>query len=259
MGGAVMCTWTDCAGEAEPDFTEWYNRQHLAERVGVPGFLSGARYVAERGGPKYLAYYEWESVGVGPTPAYMERQDNPTRWTRRIMKSFQNTIRTVFERKLRLGLGRGAAAASLRFGPEPGREVKLERRLEQILPRLLRHQGMVGVTLLQADPAGSQMNSNESRMRAKPDELANWVIHAEAMDMASLKRAWAAEVEQADLTKHGAAKRMQLGYYRLLFTLAKDGADEIRAAPDAAPPRRASSPAKASRKPAPRSAARARG
>jgi heme-degrading monooxygenase HmoA len=254
-----MCTWTDCADGAEADFTEWYNRQHLAERVGVPGFLSGARYVAERGAPKYLAYYEWESTAVGPSPAYMERQDNPTRWTRRIMSSFQNTIRTVFRRRLRLGLGRGAAAASLRFAPEPGQEARLERRLERILPRLQRHPGMVGVTLLQVDADGSRMNSNESRMRAAPDALAAWAIHAEAMDMASLKRAWTAEVAQADLAKHGAARRMQLGYYRLLFALSKDGADEIRPAPDAAPPRRASSPAKASRKPAPRSAARARG
>src|SRR5690606_14577141 len=99
MGGAVMCTWTDCVAEAEPDFTEWYNRQHLAERVAVPGFLSGARYVAVRGRPKYLAYYEWESTAVGPTPAYMERQNNPTRWTRRIMRAFRNTIRTVFRRR----------------------------------------------------------------------------------------------------------------------------------------------------------------
>ena len=259
MSGAVMCTWTDCATEAEPDFTEWYNRQHLAERVAIPGFLSGARYVAERGSPKYLAYYEWESAGVGPTPAYMERQDNPTRWTRRIMKGFQNTIRTVFQRRLRLGLGRGAAAATLRLAPEAGQEAKLERRLERILPRLHRHPGMVGVTLLQVDAEGSRMDSNESRMRATADALAAWVVHAEAMDMASLKRAWAAEVTQADLVKHGASRRMQLGFYRLLFALAKDGADDVRPAPDAAPPRRASSPAKASRKPAPRSAARARG
>lgn len=259
MSGAVMCTWTNCATPAEPDFTEWYNRQHLAERVAIPGFLSGARYVAEKGAPKYLAYYEWESTKVGPTPAYMERQDNPTRWTRRMMSNFQNTIRTVFQRKLRLGLGRGAAAATLRFAPEAGQEAKLERRLERILPLLHRHPGMVGVTLLQVDAEGSRMDSNESRMRAAPDALAGWVIHAEAMDMPSLKRAWAAEVKQADLVKNGATRRMQLGFYRLLFTLAKDGADDVIPAPDAAPPRRASSRAKASRKPAPRSAARARG
>lgn len=259
MGEAVMCTWTDCATEAEPDFTEWYNRQHLAERVALPGFLSGARYVAERGRPKYLAYYEWESTSVGPTPAYMERQDNPTRWTRRIMPSFRNTIRTVFRRKLRLGLGRGAAAACLRLAPEPGKEARLERRLERLLPMLFKQPGMVGVTLLQVDPEGSRMDSNESRMRAEQDALAAWVVHAEAMDMPALRRAWTAVMGEEDLRRHGAAAGAQLGFYRLLFALSKDGADEVRPAPDAAPPRRAASPAKASRKRALRSAARARG
>jgi hypothetical protein len=259
MGGAVMCTWTDCAKQAEPDFTEWYNRQHLAERVAVPGFISGARYVAERGRPKFLAYYEWENARVGPSPAYMERQDNPTRWTRRMMANFQNTIRTVFNRKLRLGMGRGAAAASLRLAPAPGKEAKLERRLERLLAELAKQPGMTGVTLLQADPEGSRMDSNESRMRAKADRLAAWVVHAEAMDMPSLRKAWRAVIGQDDLRRNGAQSKMELGFYRLLFALSKDGADEIRPAPDAAPPRRASSRATASRKPAPRSAAPARG
>lgn len=254
-----MCTWTDCAGDAEPDFTEWYNRQHLAERVAIPGFLSGARYVADRGRPKYLAYYEWESTEVGPTPAYMERQDNPTRWTQRMMSAFQNTIRTVFSRKLRLGMGRGAAAASLRLAPAAGKAAKLERRLERLLSELMRKPGMTGVTLLQVDAAGSRMDSSESRMRAKADELAAWVVHAEAMDMASLRKAWTAVIAPDDLRRNGAEPRMQLGFYRLLFSLAKDGADEVRPVPDAARRRLASSPAKASRKPAPRSAARARG
>ena len=43
MAAAVLAFWTEIAAPAEADFNAWYNRQHLAERLGVPGFSLGAR------------------------------------------------------------------------------------------------------------------------------------------------------------------------------------------------------------------------
>ena len=39
----------------EEEFNAWYNTEHLPELLTLPGFLDAARYVATRGGPKYLA------------------------------------------------------------------------------------------------------------------------------------------------------------------------------------------------------------
>ena len=72
-GGGVLAIWQDFAPEAEQMVNEWYNREHHAERVAVPGFLSARRYVAITGRPKYFVFYETESFEVLSSPAYRER------------------------------------------------------------------------------------------------------------------------------------------------------------------------------------------
>jgi hypothetical protein len=65
--------------------------------MAIPGFLSGARYEAVKGGPKHLAYYELESAAVLETPAYKKVQANPTEWTKR---SGPGAIATTFIRNV---------------------------------------------------------------------------------------------------------------------------------------------------------------
>jgi hypothetical protein len=82
-GTGLLMVWTDVAADKEAEFNRWYNEEHLAERLGVPGFLSAARYEAVKGGPKHLAVYELESPAVLQSTAYKKVSSNPTEWTRR--------------------------------------------------------------------------------------------------------------------------------------------------------------------------------
>jgi predicted HD phosphohydrolase len=49
------------APEKDEEFNEWYNKKHIPEVLRAPGFISGKRYRATRGSPKYWAVYEAES------------------------------------------------------------------------------------------------------------------------------------------------------------------------------------------------------
>jgi hypothetical protein len=97
-GTGLLMVWTDVPAEHEAEFNRWYNEEHLAERLSVPGFLSAARYEAVRGGPKHLAYYELENVAVLESEAYKYVQDHPTEWTRRCSPNVLGTtfIRNVY-------------------------------------------------------------------------------------------------------------------------------------------------------------------
>jgi hypothetical protein len=64
--------WTDVDAEHEAEFNRWYDEEHVPRIMEVPGFLSAGRYVALRGGPKYLAMYELEDVGVLRTAAFLD-------------------------------------------------------------------------------------------------------------------------------------------------------------------------------------------
>ena len=52
-------------------------REHLQERVGVPGFRFGRRYeLASSGDRQFFAFYEVDSPDVLASPAYLERLEN---------------------------------------------------------------------------------------------------------------------------------------------------------------------------------------
>jgi hypothetical protein len=97
-GTGLLMVWTDVPADQEAEFNHWYNEEHLAERLSVPGFLSAARYEAVRGEPKHLAYYELESVAVLESDAYKYVQAHPTAWTKRCSPNVLGTtfIRNVY-------------------------------------------------------------------------------------------------------------------------------------------------------------------
>src|SRR5215510_14324505 len=97
-GMGLLMVWADVPTDKEADFNRWYNEEHLKERLSVPGLLSAARYEAVKGGPKHLACYELENVGVLDTPAYTRVVDNPTPWTKRCSPTVIGTtvIRNVY-------------------------------------------------------------------------------------------------------------------------------------------------------------------
>ena len=82
-GLGLLMVWCEVPADKEAEFNRWYNEEHLAERLAVPGFLSAARYEAVKGSPKHLAYYELENVNVLQSEAYKRVSTNPTAWTQR--------------------------------------------------------------------------------------------------------------------------------------------------------------------------------
>ncbi|MGH6904724.1 MAG: hypothetical protein ACREIR_18510 [Geminicoccaceae bacterium] len=51
LGKGALAIWHDPAPEIESDYNEWHSKEHMYERVGVPGFLRGQRGVAIAGAP----------------------------------------------------------------------------------------------------------------------------------------------------------------------------------------------------------------
>src|SRR5437879_11894259 len=97
-GTALLMVWADVPADKEQELNHWYNEEHLAERLSVSGFLSGARYEAVKGGPKHLACYELDTVAVLESEAYKRVQARPTEWTRRCSPEVIGTtyIRNVY-------------------------------------------------------------------------------------------------------------------------------------------------------------------
>lgn len=62
---ASLAVWTNISQDLKRDFNEWYNREHMPERIpGVEGLMHGRRFVAYQGGLRYVALYEPSGVAT---------------------------------------------------------------------------------------------------------------------------------------------------------------------------------------------------
>ena len=83
-GTGLFLVYADVPAEAEEEFNRWYSEEHIVDLLAIPGILSGARYEAIRGGPKYLACYELESLQVLESGAWLKHQANPSEWSKKM-------------------------------------------------------------------------------------------------------------------------------------------------------------------------------
>ena len=171
-GKGALAIWHDLVARAEPDFIEWHNREHIPERLGVPGFLRGRRCRAAAGGPRWFMLYEVESLAVLTSDAYLARLNDPPPRTRRQMPSFRNTARSICTVEATAGVAVGGHVLTLRLEARPGREEALQRWLTaECLPAMNAAAGIVGAHLCVADRAASTVETAEKRGRAEPDRV----------------------------------------------------------------------------------------
>lgn len=70
----------------EEEFNDWYDTDHIPERLAVPGIETARRFVCLDGWPRYLALYDLESLDTLATAAYRRVSGaHYTPWTRRVL------------------------------------------------------------------------------------------------------------------------------------------------------------------------------
>jgi hypothetical protein len=225
LGKAALAVWLECLPEAEAEFDRWYREQHLAERVAVPGFLRGRRYQAVRGAPKYFALYETESADVLRSPAYLERLNNPTEWTLRVMPTVRNFTRGVYW-LLHTEGGAGAgdpaqAVATLRLDPVAGRADALRARYRSdALKAMAGIPGVLSATLFEADPAASGAATIERSLIGTAASAPVLFCLCELEDAAVAERpGWRALLASGGPARGDDVRDVVEGTYRLLHAL----------------------------------------
>lgn len=179
---AILAVWNDVAPACEAEFNDWYVRDHLPERLAIPGFRRGRRWLSTGGSPRYFTFYEIDDVGVMHSPAYLDRHDNPTGWTRKIMPAFVGMNRSICRVTAKQGRGDGGIAAVLRLAPGAGEEERLRRWIAaEALPAIMGLPGVVSACLWELDAQASRMpDTAETRLRQGDDATIRWAVVVEA-------------------------------------------------------------------------------
>lgn len=165
-GQGFLIIWHDIRAEGEADYNLWHTREHMPERLGVPGFLRGRRGVDwSRDKHRYLTLYEGETLAVFGSPAYLERLNDPTPWSRRVQPSFLNFIRSGCEIAASVGRGVGGAMATLRIPFGEAGEAGFRAAAPRLAERLLGLEGASAVHLGVSRPEATGARTRETELR----------------------------------------------------------------------------------------------
>jgi len=164
----ILAIFNNVTPGREGEFEEWFQHEHLQERLDVPGFLLGRRYEAVRGEPRFFNLYVTRSVDVLASAEYRTRLNDPTPMTRMVMSEiFKDMIRTVFRQSFRIGAMRGAFAVAARFAAPPE-----EAALKGALQDLAQDRGIACGEIWSAYREGKLGVSEEERLRGGDRTLA---------------------------------------------------------------------------------------
>ena len=220
-GEALVAIWHDLASEGKANFYEWHNREHMAERVGIPGFRRGRRYIAERGTPEYFNLYEVETMEVLTGQDYLTRLNNPTPWTRRTVPHIRNVSRSLCRVEASFGCAQGGVIMTWRLEAAEEQEEVLRRYLREALPVVFERPGVLGAHFGTADRSGSEIVTEERKARGTLTLVPGWVILIEGVSGIAVESAAEPELAPAALRGHGALDQTERGLYRLELSRVK--------------------------------------
>jgi hypothetical protein len=222
LGQAAMLLSFDVAPEAIAEHDDWHTHEHLPERLSIPGFIRGSRWVALQGQPRYVVMYEVAELATLASEAYLLRLNNPTPWTSKIMSSYRGMSRGFCAVTGSFGFGLGHVALLLRFRPQATAEAQMRHWLVgELLPQLPARVGIGSAHLLEG--ALTPQMTNEQRLRGA-DAGVDWAILVTGYNPDAL-----AELSGDDLSAHRLAEMGAVGVqsssYRLDYMLSHDELD----------------------------------
>jgi hypothetical protein len=215
-GTGMLLTSMDIDAADEAEFNRWYDREHLAERVAIDGFMEARRYIAHQASPKYLSLYSTGNFEVLDSPAYRTALANQTEWSRANIARFKNMIRAVARITISRGQGRGAVLGIVRLRPEAGGADRLRAALRDRLDPQ-KFDGIISMHLLESDPALSRPLTDNAP--ASAPGAGDWFVLIDGTDVAAIAAAIAAHFAGAVALKTSAV--VSTGIYNLMWDLSR--------------------------------------
>jgi hypothetical protein len=196
LGAAAVAMWWDVTPGMKAEFEDWHSHEHMPERLALPGFFRGSRWIAVSGEPSYFVMYEVASLATLTAGPYVERLNDPTPWSRKMMPHHRDMVRSLCEVRASFGRGLAQVLATLRL------EVPA-----QALSALPERKGLTAAHLLESRPMTGMPQTTEQKIRGG-DAEASWIALIGGYDIDAVA---AASLE--------IAPRAAANIYRLSFCL----------------------------------------
>jgi len=215
LGKAAVAIWCDVAFDIKDEYDHWHAHEHMPERLSIPGFLRGTRWVSTDGRNAYCMLYEAQQEATVTGGKYLERLNDPTPWSRKMMAHHRNMVRSLCRVRARFGAGLGQFLLSVRCAPEPQERAQLDAWLgTELLPGIPARKGCVSAHFLQNIPAPSAAPTAEQQLRGG-DAAADWILMISGYSVDALEAIAASELSDENLCAHGALAESNVRIYGL--------------------------------------------
>ena len=94
MAMGILIAAMDFVAAPEDEFHDWYDLEHIPERLRIPGFLNADRWIGSKEPKVSVATYDLDNVGVLQSPPYQAIAGaNSSPWTKRTARFRKGLMR----------------------------------------------------------------------------------------------------------------------------------------------------------------------
>jgi len=208
----ILAIWHDITPGYSLEFEKWHSIEHLAERVSVPGFVSGRRFMSIDGSePECFTLYEANHIKVFGSVEYLSRLNSPSDWTVKVQPNLTNFDRAAASVVLHLGAGHGGFVVTVQV-PESSAD---NAEMQRLVLELYELSSVVAVTLAKSSPSISELPTAERALRGQQNDTESaWIVLVEMFTTVDV-----AEVYEVLRGKFGSAEAAKTAVYRLSHTV----------------------------------------
>jgi len=225
LGQGAVAIWHDVASAGREQFYDWHGHEHMPERVGIPGFLRGRRYIGIDADREFFNLYETMSSATVSSTDYQDRLNNPTPWTVSSVKHFERVARGLCSVQASDGPGQGGLIATWRYAIDDKADESdpSDLHVAAMVPLLAalreQHTGIAATHLLLTDEQASRVDTAERQARKDPNEIPEWILLVEGWgDEEDFMHHCKRHLSDRVLQEHNAGVTIVREFYRLQAT-----------------------------------------
>ena len=195
LGNAILVNWGGVVASKENEYNQWHSIEHMPERISLSGFLRGCRAEGIIGtdiNHKYFMMYEAERKEVFTSKKYLERLNNPTKWTKDILSYYISPSRTICSVIASKSIGFGGYFSTIRFLDKFVGDKHNVKTLKLSVPQTIKLPGITGMHVLLGDNNFGQIKTEEKSLRASQgmfDKVISQAIVIEGLNIKGLSNA----------------------------------------------------------------------
>ncbi len=213
LGKGALLNWGGVLSKHEFDYNLWHSLEHMPERISVKGFLRAFRCVGLKGtdaNNKYFMMYDVIDKGVLSSKQYLNRLNNPTDWTSKILSQYVYPSRAICEVTKTKSLTSGLSGffVTIRYLTK-NNEIK---KFYNISDLIMSKNGIFSIHCFQSDKKISLLKTKEKAIRStqgEEDEIIDSAVIIECLNINKVKNFLSKNL------KIKSDKKIKINYYQL--------------------------------------------